>query len=313
MAASSGHLGVKTEAVATHVTHPHWYSPPPRKAPRPLLLGDPFPSRPGRRVLPTPSCPPHSLSAVWPAPSPGPSHGGSGHRERRRAGQGREGACGPGPAACRPRGTGPPCGLIPAEPSRPHTTAPPLYSEDTRVGVTEQESSGPLPSPEGPSPHTHTHALQQGWRQVPRSGPSQGALRPLDSAGRPQPPRACAPPPWLSGARSPLSLRWAGIRRSLSLQTVLPPGSGSGDRTRPGPRAGAMGRHTGPALRGPRTVEGRLEILTFTFDRADPAEGGQRGPEHGAGQGALGLTPRPRLRRPGPAGDAEAPDVWGRP
>lgn len=74
-----------------------------------------------------------------------------------------------------------------------------------------------------------------------------------------------------------------------------------------------MGRHTGPAQRGPRTVEGRLEILTFTFDRADPAEGGQRGPEHGAGQGALGLTPRPRLRRPRPAGDAEAPDVWGRP
>lgn len=186
MAASSGHLGVKTEAVATHVTHPHWYSPPPRKAPRPLLLGDPFPSRPGRRVLPTPStvsggapsCPPHSLSAVWPAPSPGPSHGGSGRRGRHRAGQGREGACGPGPAACRPRGTGPPCGLPPAEPSRPHTTAPPLYSEDTRVGVTEQESSGPLPSPEGPpSTHTRTAAGVEAGPQVrpqPRGSAASG-------------------------------------------------------------------------------------------------------------------------------------------
>lgn len=203
MAASSGHLGVKTEAVATHVTHPHWYSPPPRKAPRPLLLGDPFPSRPGRRVLPTPStvsggapsCPPHSLSAVWPAPSPGPSHGGSGHQGRRRAGQGREGACGPGPAACRPRGTGPPCGLPPAEPSRPHTTAPPLYSEDTRVGVTEQESSGPLPSPEGPSPHTHTHThCSRGGGRSPGPAPAEG-LCGLWTALAAHSPHGPAPPP----------------------------------------------------------------------------------------------------------------------
>lgn len=186
MAASSGHLGVKTEAVATHVTHPHWYSPPPRKAPRPLLLGDPFPSRPGRRVLPTPStvsggapsCPPHSLSAVWPAPSPGPSHGGSGTgggAGQDRAGKGRV------VQGLPPAGPGGPARRVafPAsEPSRPHTTAPPLYSEDTRVGVTEQESSGPLPSPEGPpSTHTRTAAGVEAGPQVrpqPRGSAASG-------------------------------------------------------------------------------------------------------------------------------------------
>lgn len=192
MAASSGHLGVKTEAVATHVTHPHWYSPPPRKAPRPLLLGDPFPSRPGRRVLPTPSCPPHSLSAVWPAPSPGPSHGGSGTgggAGQDRAGKGRV------VQGLPPAGPGGPARRVAFPPPSPlgHTRLLPHFTARTQGwGSLSRSLRGPSPARRAPPPHTH--ALQQGWRQVPRSGPSRGALRPLDSAGRPQPPRACAPP-----------------------------------------------------------------------------------------------------------------------